>query len=122
LNTEDIIMSTLSHRDRELVALGAALAANCIPCIEYHVPEARKAGLSDGEIAEAIALAEKIKRVPAGKVADAANAALGTMAAAQGAEAAACCGPDKAQMAQDMAKAAGCCPPAMAEQAAKSCC
>lgn len=115
-------MSTLSHRDRELVALGAALAANCIPCIEYHVPEARKAGLSDGEIAEAIALAEKIKRVPAGKVADAANAALGTMAAAQGAEGGACCGPDKAQMAQDMAKAAGCCPPAMAEQAAKSCC
>ena len=36
-------MSTLSLRDRELVALGAALASNCVPCIEFHVPAARKA-------------------------------------------------------------------------------
>ncbi len=68
---------TLSYRDRELVALGAALAANCIPCIEYHVPEARKAGLRDLEIGEAIELADKIKRVPAGKVLEVAAALLG---------------------------------------------
>ncbi|MGD9602375.1 MAG: carboxymuconolactone decarboxylase family protein [Gammaproteobacteria bacterium] len=84
-------MTTLTHRDRELVALGAALAANCIPCIEYHVPEARKAGLSDAEIAEAIALADKIRRVPATKVLDTANAALG--AGAKSADDSACCPP-----------------------------
>ena len=66
-------MNALTFRDRELVALGAALASNCVPCIEFHVPEARKAGLTDAEIAEAIELADKIKRVPAGKPLDAAS-------------------------------------------------
>jgi 4-carboxymuconolactone decarboxylase len=75
-------MSTLSYRDREFVALGAALGSNCVPCIEYHVAEARKAGLSDAEIAAAIELADQIKRVPAGKVLDAASNALAGATAA----------------------------------------
>lgn len=66
-------MSLLSLRDRELVALGAALASNCLPCIEFHVPAARKAGLSDAEIGEALALADKIRQVPATKVLDTAR-------------------------------------------------
>jgi len=69
-------MSTLTSRDRELVVLGAAIASNCIPCTERHVPEARKAGLTDEEIAEAVSLAEKVKRVPAGKVVDVAATLL----------------------------------------------
>ena len=58
-------MSELSNREQSLVSLGAALAANCIPCIEYHIPEAKKAGLSDLEIREAVAVADKVRRVPA---------------------------------------------------------
>lgn len=87
-------MDPLSLRERELVALGAALASNCVPCIEFHVPAARKAGLSDAEIAAAIGIADRIRQVPAGKVLDAAQAQL-TGAAASAA--AACCEPsDKA--------------------------
>lgn len=63
-------MSHLSPRDRELVALGAALGSNCVPCVEYHIPQARKAGLSDSEIAEAIRLSDKVRQVPARKVLD----------------------------------------------------
>ena len=59
------IMCELNGRERELVALGAALASNCVPCIEYHVPEARKAGLSDDQIKEALKIADKVRRVPA---------------------------------------------------------
>jgi len=58
-------MTELSRRERELVALGAALASNCMPCIEYRVPAARKAGLSDSQIEEAVRLAEKVRQVPA---------------------------------------------------------
>ena len=84
-------MSTLSLRERELVALGAALASNCVPCIEFHVPAARKAGLSEGEIGEALALADKIRQVPAGKVMEAAKSLVsGTEAAGQSS---ACCAP-----------------------------
>lgn len=110
-------MSTLSTRDRELVSLGAALASNCVPCIEYHVPEARKAGLSDAEIAEAIQLAERIKRVPAAKVLETANA----LASGKGAQAAggACCAP-----AEQSASADACCAPSgqAAASAGKACC
>jgi 4-carboxymuconolactone decarboxylase len=60
-------MSNLTPRDLELVALGAALGSNCTPCVEYHIPESRKAGLTDLEIHAAIQHADKIRQVPARK-------------------------------------------------------
>ncbi len=69
-------MTQLTTRDRELVALGAALAANCIPCIEYHVPRAREAGLSDAELDEVLAVADTVRQVPARKVMQTARALL----------------------------------------------
>ncbi|KFB66923.1 carboxymuconolactone decarboxylase family protein [Candidatus Accumulibacter vicinus] len=65
-------MSDLTHRDRELVALGAAMGSNCVPCIEFHIPESRKVGLSDPEIHAAIRHADKIRQVPARKTLQAA--------------------------------------------------
>ncbi|RZI44529.1 DUF2917 domain-containing protein [Herbaspirillum sp. HC18] len=69
-------MTELTPRERELVALGAAMGSNCAPCVEFHVPAARKAGLSDEQISEAIAIADKVRQVPARKVL---NAALGLL-------------------------------------------
>ena len=74
-------MSQLSPRDRELVAIGAAMGSNCVPCIEYHVPQAKKAGLSDVEIAEAIRLSDKVRQVPAHKVLDVALRLVGAVPA-----------------------------------------
>jgi AhpD family alkylhydroperoxidase len=65
---EDEIMTNLTDRERELVALGAAMGSNCIPCMEYHIPAARNAGLSDARIADAVRLADKVRQVPARKV------------------------------------------------------
>ncbi len=76
-------MSELSLRDRELVALGAAIAANCIPCVRHHVPKAREAGISDDELAAVFALADTVRQVPARKVLAAANGALGETAAVE---------------------------------------
>ena len=61
-------MEHLTSRDRELVALGAAIGSNCVPCIEAHIPAARKAGLSDSEIAEAVRQADELRKVPAATV------------------------------------------------------
>lgn len=91
--------SALSCRDRELVALGAALASNCVPCIEYHIKEARRVKLSDEEIAAAIELADKVRRVPAGKVLDVASRLLeepvnkpsASVGCAEGSAAVSCC-------------------------------
>lgn len=70
-------MNQLTSRERELVALGAALGSNCVPCIEHHIPEARKVGLTDLQIREAIELADSVRQVPARKVLGAARQALG---------------------------------------------
>jgi AhpD family alkylhydroperoxidase len=61
-------MNELTTRDRELVALGAAMGSNCVPCIEYHIPQSRQAGLTDPEIQAAIEQADKVRQVPARKV------------------------------------------------------
>lgn len=66
----------LSPRERELTAIGAAIASNCVPCIEYHIPQARKVGLSDSQILEAVELADKVRKVPADKVIQTACALL----------------------------------------------
>ncbi|MBK9577018.1 MAG: carboxymuconolactone decarboxylase family protein [Fibrobacterota bacterium] len=71
-------MTKLTFRELELVSLGAAIASNCVPCIEFHVPAARKAGLTDAQILEAIAKADSIKQVPARKILETARALLNT--------------------------------------------
>ena len=63
-------MNNLSPRERELGALGAAMGSNCVPCIEYHIPEGKKAGFTDPQILEAIQLADRVRQVPARKVLD----------------------------------------------------
>jgi 4-carboxymuconolactone decarboxylase len=61
-------MNMLTSRDRELVALGAAMGSNCVPCIEYHIAESKKIGLTEPEIHAVIQHADKIRQVPAKKV------------------------------------------------------
>jgi 4-carboxymuconolactone decarboxylase len=61
-------MKRLTNREKELVRIGAAMGSNCIACIEYHIPEARKAGLTDIQIKEAINIAKLVKKVPADMV------------------------------------------------------
>jgi alkylhydroperoxidase/carboxymuconolactone decarboxylase family protein YurZ len=44
-----------------LVCLGAATAANCVPCFEHYLKKAKGLGLSSEEILEAADLASKVK-------------------------------------------------------------
>lgn len=58
----------MESRIKELIAVGASVTANCMPCFEYHVREARKFGAEDGEIREAIAVAKMVRKGAAGKM------------------------------------------------------
>ncbi len=49
----------------ELVAIGAAIGANCEPCFKYHYDQARKLGVSDLDMRYAVDLAQKVKDTPA---------------------------------------------------------
>jgi 4-carboxymuconolactone decarboxylase len=70
-------MGRLSEKEIELVAIGAAVGSNCIPCIVYHVGVAKKLGCADEEIREAVELADKIRKVPSDQVLNSAFALLG---------------------------------------------
>lgn len=57
-------MKKLTKKECELVSIGAAIASNCIPCAIYHVNEAKKNGINDKKILEAIEIAEKVRKIP----------------------------------------------------------
>ena len=48
----------------ELVAIGAAIAANCEPCFKHHYDVARKLGVSALDMKRAVDLAQKVKDAP----------------------------------------------------------
>ena len=52
---------TMDEKTKLLIALGAATAANCIPCFEHLYYEAGVAGLTSKEIQEVVGLASKVK-------------------------------------------------------------
>lgn len=52
----------LDERTKELVAIGAAITANCQPCLEYHTAKAREVGVSDEDILEAIKVSQQVRR------------------------------------------------------------
>ena len=49
--------SAIDRKTKELVAIGASLAAKCQGCLEGHIKKALKFGASREEISEAIAIA-----------------------------------------------------------------
>ena len=61
-------MSNLSLKEISLVALGASVGSNCIPCVVYHIKQCRISGLSDEQIKSAVKMAVKVKNVPADNV------------------------------------------------------
>lgn len=85
-------MSALTQREQELVAIGASIASNCVPCIAFHVGQAREAGLTEVEIEAAVALSEEIRAVPANLVVNTAWARLGAESPAEDDCTPTCCG------------------------------
>lgn len=82
----------LDHR--ELVAIGAAVAANCEPCLKYHVRKAREGSLTDDQLRAAVPVARKVKEIPARLILEAADRLLapGERTSPEPAAKAGCCG------------------------------
>ena len=57
----------LEARIQELIAVGAAITANCHPCLEHHVSKALESGAGQEEIADAIAVGRMIRKGAAWK-------------------------------------------------------
>lgn len=52
----------MEERTKVLICLGAATAANCIPCFEHYFDKAKTVGLTYGDIQEAVDLASQVKK------------------------------------------------------------
>ena len=80
----------------ELVAIGAAIAANCEPCFKYHSAQAKKHGVSPRDMARAVAMAQAVKEAPARSILGLAERTLGCSVLPQDAGApgaGTCCAP-----------------------------
>jgi AhpD family alkylhydroperoxidase len=51
----------LEQRDKELAAIGASIGCNCRPCVEHHIAAGREAGLSEADLADAVATARAVR-------------------------------------------------------------
>ena len=58
----------LSEKEKELVAIGASIGGNCIPCLQYHYKKCKELGYNDEEMREAIDMAKMVKEVPNKKI------------------------------------------------------
>ena len=51
----------ISALNKQLIAVGVALTTQCVYCIEIHTKEARAAGATDAQLAEATTVAAAIR-------------------------------------------------------------
>jgi AhpD family alkylhydroperoxidase len=70
-------LTIYSEQVGELVAIGAAIAANCEPCLKYHYDKARNLGVSLQDMRSAVETAQRVKDSPARKMLELAGRLLG---------------------------------------------
>ncbi len=58
----------LDELTKELVAVGASVAANCHPCVQYHVKKAREVGAGGQQIKDAIGVGKVVRKGAASKM------------------------------------------------------
>jgi len=83
--------SIFTEQVAELVAIGAAIAANCEPCFKYHYDQATRLGVSARDMRYAVDLAHKVKDTPARAMLKQAERYLGPATGDSQAKASACC-------------------------------
>lgn len=91
----------------ELVAIGAAIAANCEPCLKYHYREADQLGVSKADMAKAVATAASVKDSPHQAIVRLADKLTGAGLSQPADASDRCCGSRDAQEAAGKSKCCG---------------
>lgn len=76
LRVQEAPASLYTEAVAELVAIGAAIAANCQPCFKHHFQQAKKLGVSREDMMLAVQTAQGVKETPAKAVLDLAHRIL----------------------------------------------
>jgi AhpD family alkylhydroperoxidase len=56
--------SMIDDKIRELIAIGASIGANCVPCLRYHYSYAFELGVSLEDIQQAIEIGKMVREQP----------------------------------------------------------
>jgi len=70
----------MDDRTKALVSIGASVAANCQPCLTWHISKAREAGVAEKDLAMAIEAAKAVRTGAANSMDTFAGTALGKTA------------------------------------------
>jgi len=78
LQTAKEIPQIVDYKVTMLIAAGAAMAANCEPCLNKVVPDLIEAGVAEADIRKAVEIGQFVKDKPAAIMKEAADALTGT--------------------------------------------
>lgn len=56
----------MDDRTKELIAIGAAVTANCQACLKYHIDKARQQGADQQQITAAVGVGKAVRKGAAG--------------------------------------------------------
>jgi len=73
----------MDEKLKEMIAIGASVTANCIPCIRHHFIKAREVGLTDVEIKAAVQVGKMVRKGAAQKWDEEVSALLSSSAEEQ---------------------------------------
>ncbi len=82
----------MDERTKVLISLGAATAANCVPCFEHYFGKANEVNLAAEEIQQAVDLASKVKQGAHISL----KKSVSSLMNGQGQPSDSCCGPSQA--------------------------
>lgn len=52
----------MDEKIKELIAIGASISGHCQPCLTYHVDQAKRLGIGNDEIREAVAVGKMVQK------------------------------------------------------------
>lgn len=58
----------MDSRIKKLIAVGASVACNCHPCLEFHLQKARHMGIAQAEIQQAAEVGKMVRQGAAGQM------------------------------------------------------
>ena len=81
LQNEKTVPGIIDYRVTMLIAAGAAMAANCEPCLNKIVPDLIAAGVAEADIRKAVEIGQFVKDKPAAIMKEAADVLTGSQLA-----------------------------------------
>jgi 4-carboxymuconolactone decarboxylase len=58
----------LDDKTKELIAIGASVASNCCPCVNFHIGKARELNIDDELIKQAAEVGKMVRKGAAGQM------------------------------------------------------